>query len=186
MLRPKFDLGKVTISTEALCALIRSGQDADFFLQKHACGDWGTCDAQANEQGLRGGLMVMSRYRTLRGKEIVVRTFLAQAETSVYCELNLSTEYHGFTYDAGPINPGSAFKYDSNFSSVPVLYDAPGLVGGTIDPGPKAVAPVNLDAFKYEALHPDCGPFGPWPPWYKTGQPEPKKPDPETPNEGKP
>ena len=59
MLQPKFNLGNVTVSTEALCALLVSGQDADFFLQKHASGDWGSGDPATQERGLQEGRLVL-------------------------------------------------------------------------------------------------------------------------------
>ena len=37
----KFELGKVTIKDDAALVLARAGQDADFFVAKHAAEDWG-------------------------------------------------------------------------------------------------------------------------------------------------
>jgi hypothetical protein len=194
MLQPKFDLGKITVSTEALCALLVSGQDADFFLQKHASGDWGVCDPATQERGLREGSEVLSRYRTLRGKEIIVSTFLAKLETSVYCEwiVDVVGINHGFTYDTGPhlptenaappINtgfeydgdPGFKFKYDGNSGQVSAtggigypLYDLPGLVAPTIDPGQAAAKEADSvnPGYKYD------GNFGPVSNWDETGYP---------------
>jgi hypothetical protein len=241
MLQPKFDLGNVTVSTEALCALLVSGQDADFFLQKHACGDWGSGDPATQERGLQEGRLVFSGYKTLRGKEITIRTDLATRETSIYCVVTFDAIgfNHGFTYDAERDRPSSAapkagqsFKVD--YMGVPEelseggpfpLYDVPGLVAPTLDASP--VAPKEADsvapAFKYEGnfgpgypladvpslvtLTHDPGPAAPkegnsvspespfnykppacdpWPPWYKTSQPEPKKPDPPKPKEEQP
>ena len=211
-MQPKFDLGKITVSTEALCALVHSGQDADFFLRKHASGDWGICDPASNEQGLRERSMVFSRYRTLRGKEIVVRTILAKGETSLYCECNPVSVNHGYVYDTAPVNHGVVYdsesvnlghvydtgpvhgcKYDCNFGPIsatggtaPMPYDLPGLVGSTIDPGP--AAPKEADsvdpesAFKYDAIHQDYGPFSPI---YKAS-PYYTGPAPKKPDPGKP
>jgi hypothetical protein len=197
MLRPKFNVGKVTISTEALCALVASGQDADFFLQKHASGDWGDCDPATQEQGLREGSIVVSRFRTLRRKIIVVTTLLAKGETSLNCELIVDavSVNHGFTYDTGPV---AGFKYDGNFGPVSMsggtgypLFDVQCLVAPTHDAGP--AAPKEGDSvnpgFKYDATHPDCDPF-PSPihkasPYY-TGPTEPKKADPAKPKEEQP
>ena len=211
MQQPSFDLGKVTITTEALCALAVAGQDADFFLQKHASGDRGEFDPAIQEQALREWSMVVSRFRTLRGKVIIVATLLAKGRTSVFCEpivdavspgftydhcgrtaktVDAVSINHGFPYDAGPVIAG--YSYASKIGPMSRMggagyppIDALGLIGGTIDPGPapNVVDPVNLDAFKYDGLHQDCGP---WPPWYKTGQPEPKKPDPGKPKEEQP
>jgi hypothetical protein len=172
-MRPKFNLGNVTVMTEALCALIASGQDADFFLQKHVGGDWGFCGPAGNEQALREGLMVSSRYRTLWGKEIVVRTFLAKGETFLYCECDPVAINHGFVYDTGPYPPGEkgvydtappvipGFKYNGNFGplsetggTASPLYNLPGLVPPTTDPGPapKETESINPElAFKYDA-----------------------------------
>jgi hypothetical protein len=196
MLQPKFNLGNVTVSTEALCALLVSGQDADFFLQKHACGDCGFGDPATQERGLEEGSMVFSRYRTLWGKEIVVRTMLKTGETSVYCELSLPIGInHGFTYDAERDRPSSAapkagqsFKCD--YMGVPEelseggpfpLYDVPGLVAPTHDASPaarKEADPV-IPGFKYD------GNFGP-----VSGYPlvdvlaPPHDPGPDAPKEG--
>jgi hypothetical protein len=50
---PKFELGKVTIKADAALILARAGQDAEFFLAKHAAGDWGEGSPDQNEQALR-------------------------------------------------------------------------------------------------------------------------------------
>jgi hypothetical protein len=81
----KFPLGRITIKEEAAYALSIAGQDASFFLEKHAAGDGGEDDHGQNEQGLREGSMVMSKYHTLRGHEILVVTFLAKQETYLFC-----------------------------------------------------------------------------------------------------
>jgi hypothetical protein len=81
----KFELGKVIVKEDAGQALVHAGQDAEFFLAKHAAGDSGEEDATRNEQGLREGSMVFSRYRTLRGQELLVVTFLARRETYLFC-----------------------------------------------------------------------------------------------------
>jgi hypothetical protein len=172
MLQPKFNVGNVTVSTEALCAMLVSGQDADFFLKKHASGDWGSGDSATQERGLREGSIVFSYYRTLWGKEIVVRTLLKKGETSVYCELNLPIGInHGFTYDAERDRPSSAapkagqsFKCD--YMGVPEelseggpfpLYDVPGLVAPTHYASPAAPKEADplIPGFKYN------GNFGP-------------------------
>jgi hypothetical protein len=72
------------VKDDAALALALAGQDPAFFIEKHAAGDWGEEDAARNEQGLREGSMVLSRYRTLRGGEILVLTSLGKAETFVF------------------------------------------------------------------------------------------------------
>ena len=82
---PKFELGKIIVKEDAGVALVRSGQDADCFLTKHAAGDWGEESRALNDQGLREGSMVFSRYRTSRGQELLVLTFLGRRETYLFC-----------------------------------------------------------------------------------------------------
>jgi hypothetical protein len=82
---PKFELGKVIIKEDAAFVLARAGQDADFFLAKHAAGDWGEENAGQNEEGLREGSMLMSTSRTLRGQTLLVVTFLTRRETYLFC-----------------------------------------------------------------------------------------------------
>lgn len=85
---PKFPLGKVTIKEEAVYALSLAGQDASFFIDKHAAGDCGEEDVARNEVSLREGHMVVSKYRTLRGHEILVVTFPDKQETYLFCPPN--------------------------------------------------------------------------------------------------
>ena len=82
---PKFDLGRVIVKEDAAFVLARAGQDAEFFLAKHAAGDWGEEDAAENEQGLREGSLLWSSYRTLRGQQLLVITFLDRKETVLFC-----------------------------------------------------------------------------------------------------
>jgi hypothetical protein len=85
-MQPKFDLGKIVIKEDAAFVLAWAGQDADFFLAKHAAGDWGEDHYPGlNEKGLREGSMVWSSYRTLRGHQLMVLTFLERQETHVFC-----------------------------------------------------------------------------------------------------
>lgn len=53
-MRPRFPLGKVTVKEEAALALTLAGQDAAFFLEKHAAGDWGDAKPGAQRTGLAG------------------------------------------------------------------------------------------------------------------------------------
>jgi hypothetical protein len=82
---PKFELGKVIVKEDAGMALVRASQDAEFFLAKHAAGDSGEEDPARNEQALRDGHMLLSRYRTLRGRELLVVTFPDRKETYLFC-----------------------------------------------------------------------------------------------------
>ena len=92
-MQPRFDLGQVTVKEEAALALAIAGQDAAFFLEKHATGDWGEGNPERNERALREGSMVSSKYRTLLGHEIRVITLLDKRETHVFTEPNSVIEY---------------------------------------------------------------------------------------------
>ena len=82
---PQFELGKVIVKEDAALALAWAGQDAEFFLDKHAAGDWGEGNATQNDQALRDGHMLLSRYRTLRCQELLVVTFPDRHETYLFC-----------------------------------------------------------------------------------------------------
>jgi hypothetical protein len=124
----KFELGKIILKDEAVYALTLAGQDAGFFLLKHASGDCGEEDHAMNEQGLREGSAVLSRYRTLRGHEIFVVTLLAKQETYLFCPPNTVVKHVVGLYDPGP----ACFKYDG----MPGLMSASG-------PTPDLVPPVG-------------------------------------------
>jgi hypothetical protein len=90
---PRFELGTVIVKEDAAFVLARAGQDADFFLAKHAAGDWGEEDAAGNEYGLREGSLLWSSYRTLRGQQLLVITFLESKETVLFCPPNSVVNY---------------------------------------------------------------------------------------------
>jgi hypothetical protein len=54
-------------------------------LAKHAARDWGEEDPARNEQAMRDGHMLLSRYRTLRGQALLVLTFPDRKETYLFC-----------------------------------------------------------------------------------------------------
>ena len=73
----KFQLGQVVATPAALKAIEDAGQDPDFFLDKHASGDWGEVDAgdrRANEDALVSGDRLLSAYRTLKGIKLWIIT----------------------------------------------------------------------------------------------------------------
>ena len=81
----KFPLGQIVATPGALEALEQSGQTADFFLAKHASGDWGeVCngDKKLNDEALVDGGRLLSAYRTLRNERIWVLTEAADEEGS--------------------------------------------------------------------------------------------------------
>ena len=75
--KPKFPLGQVLATPGALRAMEEAGQSPDFFLEKHASGDWGEVDAEdqrANDQALVDGSRILSAYKTLKGERIWIIT----------------------------------------------------------------------------------------------------------------
>jgi len=73
----KFQLGQVIATPTALKAIEDAGQDPDFFLDKHAAGDWGevdTGDKRANEDALVSGDRLLSAYRTLKNVRLWIIT----------------------------------------------------------------------------------------------------------------
>jgi len=92
-MQAKFVLGLVTIKEEAALALTLSGQDAEFFLTKHASGEWPQEDFTRNEQALREGEMIMSHYRTLKGFELIVMTTSERDRTFLFCPLGIPIKH---------------------------------------------------------------------------------------------
>ena len=73
----KFPLGRLAATPGALEALAASGQTAEFFLARHASGDYGEVneeDRQSNDAALVHGDRILSAYRTLKGVRVWVIT----------------------------------------------------------------------------------------------------------------
>src|SRR5271157_4879146 len=73
----KFGLGQIVATPRAIEAMEESGQAPDFFLNRHAAGDWGQVDTedwQSNDQALVDGSRLLSAYTTLKGKKLWVIT----------------------------------------------------------------------------------------------------------------
>lgn len=76
-LAAKFPLGRLAATPGALEALAASGQTAEFFLARHASGDYGEVneeDRQSNDEALVHGDRILSAYRTLKGVRVWVIT----------------------------------------------------------------------------------------------------------------
>ena len=74
----------------ALEAIEEAGQTPDFFLDKHAQGDWGEVsngDKKLNDEALVDGERLLSAYRTLKNERIWVIT---EADRSSTCLLKPS------------------------------------------------------------------------------------------------
>ena len=83
----KFPLGQIVATPAALEAIQEAGQTPDFFLDKHAQGDWGEVDDEdkrANEEALVSGERLLSAYRTLKNERIWAIT---EADRSSTCLL---------------------------------------------------------------------------------------------------
>ena len=90
--KPKFKIGKLVATPDAIAALADANQQPMHFISRHIVGDWGDCgghDRQANEDALRNGDRLFSVYRTAKGEKIWVIT---EADRSSTCVL-LPEEY---------------------------------------------------------------------------------------------
>jgi hypothetical protein len=79
----KFPLGQIVATPAALEAIEAAGQTPDFFLDKHAQGDWGeVCngDKKLNDEALVDGGRLLSAYRTLKNERIWVITEAADED----------------------------------------------------------------------------------------------------------
>ena len=82
----KFPLGQVVATPGALEALKESAQTPDFFLDKHANGDWGMVDAEdkaENDLSVREGLRILSAFKTLKGKKLWIITEADRSSTTL-------------------------------------------------------------------------------------------------------
>ncbi len=82
----KFPLGQVVATPAALKALERAGQDAAFFLDKHAQGDWGELcidDQKLNDQAIRAGERLVSLFETLTGDSLLIITESDRSVTTI-------------------------------------------------------------------------------------------------------
>jgi hypothetical protein len=85
--KPKFPLGVIEIHKKAAQALARSGQEASYFLERHASQDWGDIGDKAtaeNNHRLKTGQDVVSCYHTKLGEKILVCTLADRRKTVVY------------------------------------------------------------------------------------------------------
>jgi hypothetical protein len=77
MTAPKFSLGQIVATPAAIEAMEQSGQSPEFFVNRHASGDWGEVDAedwQLNDLALKDGSRIFSTYKTLRGVKLWIIT----------------------------------------------------------------------------------------------------------------
>lgn len=87
-MKSKFSLGQIVITPGARDAIAESGQTPEFFLDRHAQGDWGCVDEEdwaANDQSLKDGTRLLSAYQTLKGS--VKIWVITEADRSSTCLL---------------------------------------------------------------------------------------------------
>jgi len=89
---PLFELGDCVATSGAMEAIAASGQSAEFFLDQHQRGQWGSvsqADQRANDAAVAAGERLLSEYRTLLG---VLLWVITEADRSSTCVL-LPEEY---------------------------------------------------------------------------------------------
>ena len=82
----KFALGQIVSTPGALEAMAESGQTPEFFLQRHASGDWGQVDQedwQLNDEAVKEGTRLLSAYTTLKGRKLWVITEWDRSSTTL-------------------------------------------------------------------------------------------------------
>src|ERR1700760_2774239 len=104
-----FEPERVLLLPEAAEALKESGEDPHAFLGRHVTGDWGDLRSEevvANFIALAIGGELFSRYRTIRGKQLVIATEADRSRTYIYLEDSPSK---GETMEKGGVSPDMLF-----------------------------------------------------------------------------
>jgi len=84
--RRRFRIGRLLATPGAMRAIDEAGQDAAFFLARHAKGDWGeVCeeDKGLNEDALEHDARLLSCYRTLRNVRLWIITEADRSATTI-------------------------------------------------------------------------------------------------------
>jgi hypothetical protein len=83
---PRFELGHLVATPNALRALRESGHAASEFLRRHAAGDWGEVDGhdfKQNQIALREGGRLLSSYQTRKGETLWIITEADHSATTI-------------------------------------------------------------------------------------------------------
>ena len=95
--KPKFPLGQILATPEAIEALQQSDQLPGEFLARHVAGDWGeVCadDKALNDESLIDGSRILSAYRTSRNERLWIITEAADEAGHRCCTtILLPSEY---------------------------------------------------------------------------------------------
>jgi hypothetical protein len=86
-MNPNFSLGDVVVTPAALEALQESDEEASFFLNQHALGNWGVVssdDAALNDQALRDETRIFSAYLLQSGVRIWIISEADRSATTVF------------------------------------------------------------------------------------------------------
>ena len=81
-----FTLGRIVATPGALRALERANQPAEFFLKRHAVGDWGELDPEdirENEYSVAHGFRLLSSYTTAVGDKLWIITEADRSATTL-------------------------------------------------------------------------------------------------------
>jgi hypothetical protein len=95
---------EVGVTPGALRAMDESGREWSFFLGLHLAGIWGEVDEETcrrNAEAVEQGGPILSAYRTLRGRELLVITDAAHALTTIV----LAPEHRVFWPDLWRVLP---------------------------------------------------------------------------------
>lgn len=77
IISPRFTIGWMIVTPEALFALLEAQEDPKTFLYRHMKGDWGDIGPDGwadNEYALRHGEQLFSTYHTQHGRKLCVVT----------------------------------------------------------------------------------------------------------------
>jgi hypothetical protein len=92
IVKPKFDIGQLVATPDAIQALSRNGTDDSQYVRRHQGGDWGDVseeESQANEYALTQDLPIMSVYTLKDGTRLWIITEADRSATTIL----LPTEY---------------------------------------------------------------------------------------------
>jgi hypothetical protein len=86
MTAPRFPLGRIVATAQALESIHAAGESPWRLLRRHAHGDWGDLhpdDVLSNERALRRGLRVLSAYALRTGQHVWIITAGDRSLTAV-------------------------------------------------------------------------------------------------------
>jgi hypothetical protein len=94
IISPRFTVGWVVVSPEALFALLEAQEDPKSFIYRHLKGDWGDLGPEGwaeNEYAVRHGERLFSVYHTRHGRKLYVLTEASRYATTILLPEDLSS-----------------------------------------------------------------------------------------------